>query len=226
MTRFDALLFDFDGVLIESEESGNRHLADYLTGAGYPTTPEQSMARFMGLSGKDFLAAIEAHIGAPIPPGFQQARRVEDERCLIEGIAEVAGATAFVHALPAGLPRAVVSSSRVRWIATHLEHLGLRDAFGVHLYSGAEHVTNGKPAPDLYLYAADKLGVAIERCAIIEDSPVGATGAVASGAFVIGLVAGGHCAPDHGDRLRAIGVKAVASNFDEVTAILGLSDQS
>ncbi|MBB6504849.1 HAD superfamily hydrolase (TIGR01509 family) [Sphingomonas endophytica] len=226
MTRFDALLFDFDGVLIESEESGNRHLADYLTGAGYPTTPEQTMARFMGLSGKDFLAAIEAHIGAPIPPGFQQARRAEDERCLIEGIAEVAGATAFVRALPAGLPRAVVSSSRLRWIATHLEHLGLHDAFGVHLYSGAEHVTNGKPAPDLYLYAADKLGVAIERCAIIEDSPVGATGAVASGAFVIGLVAGGHCAPDHGDRLRAIGVKAVASNFDEVTAILGLSDQS
>ncbi len=222
MTRFDALLFDFDGVLIESEESGNRHLADYLTGAGYPTTPEQSMAQFMGLSGKDFLAAIEAHIGAPIPPDFQQARRAEDERCLLEGIAEVAGATAFVRVLPTGLPRAVVSSSRVRWIATHLEHLGLRDAFGEHLYSGAEHVPNGKPAPDLYLYAADKLGVAIERCAIIEDSPVGATGAVASGAFVIGLVAGGHCAPDHGDRLRAIGVNAIARDFDEVAALLDL----
>lgn len=222
MTRFDALLFDFDGVLIESEASGNRHLADYLTGVGFPTTPEQSMAQFMGLSGNDFLAAIEAHIGAPIPPDFRAARRAEDERCLLEGIEEVAGATAFVRALPATLPRAVVSSSRVRWIATHLEHLDLRCAFGEHLYSGAEHVANGKPAPDLYLYAAEKLGVAIERCAIIEDSPVGATGAVASGAFVIGLVAGGHCAPDHGDRLRAIGVDAVARNFDEITTLLSV----
>ncbi|WP_028967407.1 HAD family hydrolase [Sphingomonas phyllosphaerae] len=222
MTRFDALLFDFDGVLIESEASGNRHIADYLTGIGYPTTPEQSMAQFMGLAGKDFLAAIEAHIGAPIPPDFQTARRAEDERCLLEGIEEVAGATAFVRALPATLPRAVVSSSRVRWIATHLEHLGLRSAFGEHLYSGAEHVTNGKPAPDLYLLAAEKLGVAIERCAIIEDSPVGATGAVASGAFVIGLVAGAHCAPNHGDRLRAIGVDAVAKDFNEVSSLLDL----
>lgn len=219
--RFDALLFDFDGVLIESEALGNRHLADYLTAAGHPTSPEESMARFMGLSGKHFLAAIEAHIGGPIPADFQSARRVEDERCLREGVAEVVGATAFVRALPAALKRAVVSSSRVRWIATHLDHLGLRDAFGEHLYSGAEHVANGKPAPDLYLYAADRLGVAIERCAIIEDSPVGATGAVASGAFVIGLTTGGHCAPDHGDRLRAIGVDAVARDFGEVTALLG-----
>ncbi|MDR6789083.1 beta-phosphoglucomutase-like phosphatase (HAD superfamily) [Sphingomonas sp. BE138] len=220
MTRFDALLFDFDGVLIESEATGNRHIADYLTAAGFPTTPAESMAQFMGLSGKDFLSAIEAHIGAPIPPDFQAARRAEDERCLREGIVEVAGATAFVRSLPVTLPRAVVSSSRVRWIATHLGHLGLRDAFGEHLYSGAEHVANGKPAPDLYLYAAEQLGVSIERCAIIEDSPVGATGAVASGAFVIGLVAGGHCGPDHADRLRAIGVDAVARDFAEVAALL------
>ena len=219
--RFDALLFDFDGVLIESEALGNRHIAEYLTAAGHPTTPAESMARFMGLSGKDFLAAIEDHIGAPIPPDFQSARRAEDERCLREGIEEVAGAAAFVRALPTSLPRAVVSSSRVRWIATHLDHLDLRAAFGEHLYSGAEHVANGKPAPDLYLYAAERLGVAIERCAIIEDSPVGATGAVASGAFVIGLTAGGHCAPDHGDRLRAIGVNAIARDFTEVKALLG-----
>lgn len=220
MTRFDALLFDFDGVLIESESLGNRHLADYLTGIGHPTTAEESMARFMGLSGTDFLGAVETWIGRPIPDDFRAARSAEDERCLREGIAEVAGAVAFVRALPATLKRAVVSSSRVRWIATHLDHLDLRDAFGEHLYSGAEHVARGKPNPDLYWLAAEKLGVAIERCAIIEDSPVGATGAVASGAFVIGLVAGEHCAPDHGERLRAIGVNAVARDFAEVTALL------
>ena len=78
--------------------------------------------------------------------------------------------------------------------------------------------TRGKPAPDLYLHAADALGVAIADCAIIEDSPVGATGAVASGGYVIGLCAGTHCAPDHADRLRAIGVDAIADDFAEVAA--------
>jgi HAD superfamily hydrolase (TIGR01509 family) len=218
--RFDALLFDFDGVLIESEAAGNRQIAQYLTDVGHPTTAEQSMANFMGLSGPDFHAALERWIGGPIPDSFHAARAAEDARCMAEGIAEVAGAVAFVRALPPTLPRAVVSSSGTRWLYRHLEHLGLQGAFGDHVYSGAEHVARGKPAPDLYLFAADRLGVAIERCAIIEDSPVGATGAVASGGHVIGLTAGSHCAPDHGDRLRAIGVAAVAGSFAEVAALL------
>ena len=218
--RFAAILFDFDGVLIESEFIGNKHIADYLTSIGHPTTPEQSMAKFMGYAGKDFLDRVEAWIGRALPEDFFAAREVEDARVMAEGIGEVAGAIAFVRSLPADLPKAVVSSSSTRWIRRHLEHLGLADAFGEHLYSGREHVERGKPAPDLYLYAADKLGVAIGDCAIIEDSPVGATGAVASGGHVIGLCAGNHCAPDHADRLRAIGVAAVASSFDEVVSLL------
>lgn len=219
-TRFDALLFDFDGVLLESEAAGNRHLADLLTASGYPTTAEDSMAHYMGLAGADFLAAIERRIGAPIPAGFHDARRAEDARVLAEGLDPVAGAVAFVRSLPTGLPRAICSSSPVHWIDTHLRHLGLRDAFGDHLYSGREHVARGKPAPDLYLYAADRLGVDIARCAILEDSPVGATAAVASGAFVIGFCAGLHCATGHDARLRAIGVDATAADFDEVAALI------
>jgi HAD superfamily hydrolase (TIGR01509 family) len=218
--RFAAILFDFDGVLIESEAIGNKHIADYLTSIGHPTTPEQSMANFMGYAGKDFLARVEAWIGRALPEEFFVAREAEDARVMAEGIGEVTGAIAFVRSLPADLPKAVVSSSSTRWIRRHLEHIGLSDVFGEHLYSGREHVERGKPAPDLYLYAADKLGVAIGDCAIIEDSPVGATGAVASGGHVIGLCAGNHCAPDHADRLRAIGVAAVASSFDEVTRLL------
>lgn len=218
--RFAALLFDFDGVLIESEYIGNKHIADFLTSIGHPTTPEESMANLMGYAGKDFLDRVEAWIGRALPEDFFAAREAEDARVMAEGIGEVAGAIAFVRSLPTDLPKAVVSSSSTRWIRRHLEHIGLFDLFGEHLYSGREHVARGKPAPDLYLYAADKLGVAIADCAIIEDSPVGATGAVASGGHVIGLCAGSHCAPDHSDRLRAIGVAAVASNFDEVTSLL------
>lgn len=218
--RFDALIFDFDGVLIESEAEGNRQIADYLTGLGHPITTEQSMANFMGLSGKDFLDRLEAYIGGPLPADFHAAREIENRRALEEGIDPVAGAIAFVLGLPPTLPKAIASSSSTHWIRTHLRHIGLLESFGAHLYSGREHVVRGKPAPDLYLHAADRLGVPIERCAIIEDSPVGATGAVASGAYVIGLTAGSHCGPDHGDRLKAIGVDAIAAKLAEVDRLL------
>jgi HAD superfamily hydrolase (TIGR01509 family) len=218
--KFGALLFDFDGVLIESEYVGNKQIAAYLTAIGHPTTPQESMANFMGYSGVDFLMRVEKWIGRPLPQDFHTAREAEDARVMAEGIAEVAGAVDFVRSLPAALPKAVVSSSSTRWIRRHLDHIGLGDAFGDHLYSGREHVERGKPEPDLYLYAADKLGVPIDRCAILEDSQVGATGAVASGGFVIGLCAGSHCAPDHADRLRALGVATVAHDFDQVAKIL------
>ncbi|MCW3834911.1 HAD family hydrolase [Sphingomonas canadensis] len=218
--RFDAILFDFDGVLLESEYAGNAQIAEYLTGIGHPTTPEESMNNFMGLAGADFLGAIEAWIGRAIPDDFHEARAIEDRRAIEEGLAEVAGAIAFVRALPPALPRAITSSSSVHWIETHLAHMGIRDAFGGRIFSGREHVARGKPAPDVYLLAAQTLGVDIARCVILEDSPVGVTGAVASGAHVIGLCAGMHCGLGHADRLRALGVTEIAHDFAEVARLL------
>jgi HAD superfamily hydrolase (TIGR01509 family) len=215
-----AILFDFDGVLIESEAAGNRQIADWLSANGHPTTAADSMANFMGLSGTAFTDAIERWIGEPLPAGFAEARAVEDARALSEGVGAVAGAVDFVRSLPADLPRAIVSSSSTEWIAAHLAHIGLADAFDEHLYSGREHVEHGKPAPDLYLYAAARLGVAIEECAIVEDSFVGVTGATRTGAFVVGLCAGTHCAPGHGERLLALGVDATAADFDQLGKLL------
>jgi HAD superfamily hydrolase (TIGR01509 family) len=190
--RFEALIFDFDGVLLESEWAGNSQIAAYLTGIGHPTTVDEAMRNFMGLSGPDFLAALERWIGRPIPEDFHDARAAEDARALAEGLEEVAGAIGFIRSLPPDLPRAICSSSTMAWITSHLAHLGLDDAFGEMIFSGREHVARGKPAPDLYLHAAEALGVPIDRIAIIEDSPIGVEGAVASGAEVIGLVAGRH----------------------------------
>ena len=218
--RFGAVLFDFDGVLIESEYLGNKQIADWLTANGHPTTVEESMANFMGLASRDFFEAVERWIGGPLPEGFHTARASEDERVMAAGIDAVAGAVEFVRALPPRLPRAIVSSSSTAWIARHLEHIGLRGAFGDHLYSGREHVEHGKPAPDLYLHGAAMLGVAIGDCLVIEDSPVGATGAVASGAYVVGLCAGSHCGVGHGERLRALGVHAVAASWADVAALI------
>lgn len=218
--RFDALIFDFDGVLLESEYAGNVQLADWLTRSGHPTSVEQAMDQFMGLSGLDFIGAIERWIGRAVPDDFHEARAAEDARAIAEGVAEVAGAVAFVRGLPPELPKAICSSSSSYWIESHLRNIGLEGAFGGMIFSGREHVERGKPAPDLYLHAAAALRVPIGRIAIIEDSPVGVQGALASGGTVIGLVAGGHCRPDHGERLRAFGVERIARNFDEVAAFL------
>jgi HAD superfamily hydrolase (TIGR01509 family) len=222
MRAVDAIIFDFDGVLVESEFEGNQLLAELLTELGHPTSVEDAISHFVGLSGSQFLEAIERRIGGPLPPEFRERRKAQTARVLQEGLRAVVGAIEFVRSLPPDLPRAVASSSTLRWIRTHLDHLGLADAFGGHLYSGREHVERGKPAPDLYFYAADQLGVDIHRCAIIEDSEVGATGALASGAMVIGLAAGSHCLDGHADMLRALGVEHIADSFDEVRRLLAL----
>jgi HAD superfamily hydrolase (TIGR01509 family) len=218
--RFDALIFDFDGVLLESEYAGNAQLADWLTRSGHATSVEQAMDAFMGLSGLDFIGAVERWIGRTLPDDFHDARAAEDRRAIEEGIAAVEGAVAFVRGLPPALPRAICSSSSSHWILSHLRNIGLEGAFGDRIFSGREHVARGKPAPDLYLHAAAALRVPIGRIAIIEDSPVGVQGALASGATVIGLVAGSHCRPDHEERLRALGVEQIARDFDEVAAFL------
>src|SRR3954452_22157447 len=222
MLKFDAIIFDFDGVLLESEFEGNRMLAELLTELGHRTSVEEATRHYVGLAGPQFIAAIEAQIGAPLPPEFHERRREQSIRALREGVRAVVGAVEFVRSLPPELPKAVASSSSTRWLRGHLEHLGLAEAFGEHVYSGREHVEHGKPAPDLYFHAAEQMGVDIHRCVILEDSEVGAMGAVAAGGQVIGLAAGSHCIEGHGDRLRALGVHHVVYSFDEVRRLLGL----
>jgi HAD superfamily hydrolase (TIGR01509 family) len=222
MRDFDGIIFDFDGVLLESEFEGNKQLAELLTELGYPISEREALTHYVGLSGADFIAAIERRIGATLPPEFHEARKRQSVRALNEGVRAVAGAVEFVRSLPQSLPKAVASSSSTRWIRGHLDHLGLADVFGDHIYSGREHVERGKPAPDVYLHAAARLGVDIRRTVILEDSEIGVVGALASGATVIGLAAGSHCFDGHGDRLRALGVVHVADSFEQVRTLLGL----
>ena len=224
--RPEAIIFDFDGVLLESEFDANIQLAEILTDLGHRHTPADAIRHYTGLNGDDFIAAIERRIGAPLPAEFHDRMKEESIRALKEGIDAVAGAVDFVRSLPATLPKAVASSSSTKWIRTHLQHLGLDDAFGEHVYSGREHVARGKPAPDIYLHAADRLGVDITRSVVLEDSQVGARGAVASGARVIGMAAGRHCFDGHAEMLRVAGVADIAHSFDEVARMLGFDQTS
>jgi HAD superfamily hydrolase (TIGR01509 family) len=218
--KFDAIIFDFDGVLSESEFEGNRELAALLTEFGHEHKVEDTLRLYVGLNGRDFIAAIEKRIGTHLPPEFHERFKQMVARALREGVEAVAGAVEFVLSLPEDLPKAVASSSSTRWVRGHLGHLGLTEAFGSHVYSGREHVERGKPAPDLYLHAAQQLGVAIKHSVIIEDSRVGATGALASGARVIGLAAGTHCLDGHDEMLRGLGVKEIAYSFDDLRRVL------
>ena len=217
-----ALILDFDGVLVDSEQAGNKLLADLLTELGHPTSIEDTYDHYVGLAGRDFLHAVERRIGGRLPPDFVDRRRAQGQALLAGGVAEVPGAREFVRSLPADLPKALASSSSTRWMQGHLAHLGLVESFVPHLYSGHEHVERGKPEPDLYLYAADQLGVPIADCVIIEDSPIGVRGALASGARVIGFCGGTHCRANQGDLLRAEGVRHIARDFAEVRSLLGL----
>jgi len=222
MKSFDAIIFDFDGVLLESEFEGNQLLAELLTDLGHRTTTEDAIRNFVGYAGPEFLEAIERWIGGPLPPEFHERRKAQSVRALQEGVRAVLGAVEFVQSLPRDLPIAVASSSSTRWLSGHLRHLGLAERFGAHVYSGREHVARGKPEPDLYLFAAQQLGVDIARSVILEDSDVGVRGALASGATVIGLAAGKHILDDHAERLRELGVEHIADSFDEVGRLLGL----
>lgn len=220
MRSFGAIIFDFDGVLLESELEGNRHIAAILTELGHPTTVDEALDHFVGLGGQQFVDAIEARTGAALPANFHVQMKEASDRALCDGIGAVAGAIDFVQSLAGQVPLAVASSSSTRWLNGHLGHLGLQGVFGEHVYSGREHVARGKPAPDLYLHAAKQLGTPIADCVVIEDSRIGAVGALASGARVIGFAGGSHCRGGHADMLRHLGIKEVAHSFDDVRAFL------
>lgn len=217
----DAIIFDFDGVLLESEFELNRLTADLLTQLGHPTSFEDAIEHYTGLAGRHVIKVIEARIGQRLPDEFHMRMKEASDRALAEGIQPISGAIEFVRSLPLHLPKAIASSSSSHWVRTHLAHIGLDDLFEPHIYSGREHVSRGKPAPDLYIHAADELGVDIRRAVIIEDSKVGVTGALASGARVIGLAAGSHCLDGHADLLRSVGVESIAHDFSELARIVG-----
>ena len=176
------VIFDCDGVLVDSEPISNRLLAEHLTEIGLPMTTEESVELFMGRHWSDTQAIIESRLGRPLPEGFREERRrrirevAERELVCIEGVPGV------LASLPG--PRCVASSSSHLWISWALERCGLLGFFE-HRFS-AEDVGRGKPWPDLFLHAAASMGFAPGECVVVEDSPAGIEAARRAGMRVVG----------------------------------------
>ena len=218
MTAPIAVIFDFDGVVADSEILSNRSLAESLSAIGMPTTVEESLSDYCGHNWREVQRRIEARPGRPLPPGFRETHRAHSRERFERNFTPVAGVERFLNRLTVA-PRAIASSSRAAYIHWALDKFGLGHHFADHVYS-ADGMTRGKPHPDIYLAAATGLGIAPDRCLAIEDSPVGARAAVATGMTVVGLAAASHIADReaHAAELRSVGVHRIAFSYEEVDA--------
>lgn len=188
MWSWDLVVFDNDGVLVDSERLGNRVLADLLTECGFPITFDDCVHRFMGGTLAGTRSAVEAESGTPLPDDFEDRYHETLFAVFRSSLQPVAGVEAAIEALQrSGTPICVASSARHEKIKVSLSTVGLFDRFDGRVFS-AQDVSRGKPAPDLFLFAATESGVSPERCVVVEDSPAGVRGAKAAGMTVVGYV--------------------------------------
>jgi len=219
-----AVIFDCDGVLVDSEVLSLEIELACLAEIGLNYDRHAYVERFLGTGGNEYYGGLDAdhrqQFGAPLPDTFKTrlheryGTEMEARLQAIPGVHDVArGVTG---------PKAVASSSNIESLEKKLRKTALFDHFAPHIYS-AQMVARAKPAPDLFLFAAQKIGVAPEDCVVVEDSKNGVLGARAAGMRVIGFVGGGHCAPHQADKLRAAGAVTVVDHMNQVLrAIAGI----
>lgn len=210
------LIFDCDGVLIDSEPVTARAQADLLTRFGYVVSAEDMIRRFTGVSERDMYATIEGELGRALPDAFHD----EAGDAVAEAFRTDLTATAGIHEVIGTIkvPISVASNSPPYQLRLGLELVGLYDAFTPNVFSASE-VRSGKPAPDLFFHVADRMGVRPDCCLVIEDSMSGVAAARAAGMPVIGFAGGTHCPPGHQRRLSDAGA---VLTFTEMRQLPGL----
>jgi HAD superfamily hydrolase (TIGR01509 family) len=219
--NFEAVLFDCDGVLVDSEPLTNGVLRDMLEDLGWRLTPEECMAQFVGKAVKDEAATIEARTGFKLTPEWMTAfrqRRNDTLSAQLQGIPNIHAALQAVHARYGECIACASGADRIK-VELQLEKIGLMAYFKGRIFSGHE-TPRSKPFPDVYLAAAEALGVDPRRCAVVEDTVTGVRAGVAAGATVLGYCPGG---PGHSaaDALQAAGARELFSDMAELPALLG-----
>ena len=189
---FELVIFDCDGVLVDSERIAVRVEAEYLAELGWPLTEAEIAERFMGRTAEYMDEAIEAHLGVRLPPDWKDQFQ---RRYLDAFVADLVPVDGVVEALDQiTVPTCVASSGSHDKLRFTLGHTGLYERFEGRIFSGYE-VANGKPAPDLFLHSAARMGADPARCAVVEDTLYGVMAARAAGMRVFGY-AGGLSSPD------------------------------
>ena len=221
--RFQAVIFDCDGVLVDSEALGLNDMVAYLKAEGFQWEAPDLIRLFTGFRDDVFRQKLEAayvdlHGVKPSESLFEGL--VRTRRKLKDQLQPVAGAqTTIVSTRDMTLDIAVASSSRAQYLESKLRRTGLWDDLSPHVYS-AEFVMHGKPAPDIFLYAAEQLKVDPQYCLVLEDSVQGVKAGLAAGMEVWGFLGGGHCFEGHDQRLIDAGSHQIITDFSSFLSVL------
>jgi len=218
--RFEAVLFDCDGVLVDSEPITNGVLRGMLAEAGWVMSPEECMRRFVGKAVKDEAALIEANTGRPLTEDWLHAFRLRRNEALLrdlQAVRNVHDAVGAVHARLQGRIACASGADRYK-VEIQLGKVGLLPFFEGRIFSGHE-MPRSKPAPDVYLAAMASLGARATGCAVVEDTPTGVRAGVDAGALVLGYVPP-HAPPDTAQQLREAGALHLFDDMAELPALL------
>ncbi|WP_419666592.1 HAD family hydrolase [Streptomyces sp. 2-1] len=188
--RYELVIFDNDGVLVDSEPISNTLLAAYLTELGHPTSYEESLRDYMGAAMHRVHDIVEERTGERLPADFDDVFHARVFAAFEWELEPVAGAVEVLEKLAAdGVPYCVASSGSHERIRVGHRKTGLDRWFDDGRIFSSQDVGRGKPAPDLFLHAAERMGVPPEKCLVVEDSPLGVRAAVAAGMDVYGFTA-------------------------------------
>jgi HAD superfamily hydrolase (TIGR01509 family) len=210
--RPELVIFDCDGVLIDSEEIASKLVAQNLTALGWAMTTEEAMGHFLGMSIVDMVPMVEARLRRSVPDGWRAALAAELVSALGREVTLIPHARETLEQVNAlGIAWRVASNSSDEELAVKFAHTGLSDLTAGRTHSGTNRVgVRPKPAPDVYLDAALSAGAAPERCLVLEDSRLGVAGAVAAG-----MVCHGFAPHGGGAELRAAGAVKVVRSLPE-----------
>ncbi|WP_409058988.1 HAD family hydrolase [Streptomyces sp. SYP-A7185] len=214
--RYDLVIFDNDGVLVDSEPLSNTILAGYLTELGHPTTYEDSLRDYMGAAVHRVHDLVLERSGQRLPEDFDAAFHARVFAAFERELEPVAGAVDVLEKLVAdGVPYCLASSGSHERIRVGHRRTGLDRWFDDGRIFSAEDVGRGKPAPDLFLYAAERMGVRPEKCVVIEDSPLGVQAARSAGMTVYGFTA-----MTPAERLSGAGATELFASMGELADLL------
>lgn len=205
------IIFDCDGVLVDSEVIDARIRSECFRGEGFSITA-QELADHLGISRAGLIELVQGRFGRPLPTGFMETTRAKIMDAFTDELQAIEGVSELLRSLT--MPVCVASNSYPDRLRHSLEVTGLWQFFDPHVFSAAM-VERGKPAPDLFLFAAERLNVSPTDCLVIEDSVHGTIAARTAGMAVVGFCGGSHCRTSHAERLLGAGCTRVFTRISE-----------